>query len=84
MFFINSFIFTLFIKLFSYIFKILIKSDRLLWVDGFKDYKKHKKMKRNDARGRGKKTTGGGKGQPASGSAINYKVALGSSESAHS
>lgn len=42
------------------------------------------KMKRNEAKGRGGKTAGGGKGQPASGSAINYKVALGSSESAHS
>lgn len=38
-------------------------------------------MKRNGARGRRKKTVGGGKGQPASGSAINYKVALGCSES---
>lgn len=41
-------------------------------------------MKRNEARGRGRKTAGGGKGQPASNSAMNYKIALGSSESAHS
>lgn len=39
--------------------------------------------KRSKAKGRRRKTAGGGKGQPASGCAINYKAAVGCLESAH-
>lgn len=41
-------------------------------------------MRGLEARGRRKETAGGGKGQPASGSAINYKAAAGCLEPAHS
>lgn len=41
------------------------------------------RMRGLEARGRRKKTAGGAKGQPASGSAINYKAAAGCLEPAH-